>query len=52
MAALGKILFFVGIGLLGAGVKWGIGWALLGGFVALLLLCTLPLFSLLFGSRR
>lgn len=52
MPALGKTLFFAGIGLLGAGVKWSLGWALLGGFVALLILCALPICRLIFGQHR
>ncbi|WP_157651328.1 hypothetical protein [Dechloromonas denitrificans] len=50
MATIGQFLCFVGLTLLGIGLKWGIAWALFGGFVALLLLCALPILRFFFDS--
>ncbi|WP_157651255.1 hypothetical protein [Dechloromonas denitrificans] len=52
MASIGQFLFFIGIGLLGGGIKWGIGWALLVGFIALLIPCLVPVLIFLFRPYR
>lgn len=48
LAALVKILISAGLLLLVIGAKWAIGWALFGGFMALLLACALPIFRFFF----
>lgn len=52
MASFGQFLFFVGIGLLGAAVKWGIGWALALGFITLLIPCAAAVIRFLFRPYR
>jgi len=43
MASIGQFLFFIGIGLLAAGIKWGIGWVLLAGLAMLFICCAIPI---------
>lgn len=52
MATIGQFLFFAGLALLGIGVKWGVAWALFGGFGALLLLCAWPCIRFLLNPLR
>ncbi|UCV13764.1 hypothetical protein [Quatrionicoccus australiensis] len=52
MASFAQILFFVGIGVLAAGIKWGMGWALGIGFIALLIPCAIPVLQFLFRPYR
>lgn len=46
------ILIFAGILSLALGIKWVVGWAILVGFVALLLVCAIPILDFLFRPLR
>lgn len=52
MTAFMKILIAAGFLLLVIGVKWGLGWVLIGGFVALLLACAIPIFRFVFARNN
>ena len=52
MASVGQFLFFIGIGLLGIGIKWGMGWALGAALIALLIPCAIPVLRFLFRPYR
>lgn len=52
MKTVTQLLLFGGIFLLGVAVKWGLGWALFVGFVALILACGLPIIRFFIDSFR
>lgn len=49
---MAQALFFIGIFLLGIAIKFGAGWALGVGFIALLIPCTVPVLRFVFRPYR